>query len=567
MSMVIVGDSISNEFLSTNDGKYGSETWPNVMAVLSGGRIHVKDNAGIPGQVSATLASNIGTYLSIRYPSHVLIYIGVNDVSTGVATATISANILSMVDQVKWLNLVPILCTVCPRYTVTLADIPKITALNDEIRNIAQMRNVPIIDLFARAVDVTTGLWKDGYTRDGLHPNQAGAKYLADWALDWMGMSPKFYHSPNFAQTNYDNRNLLANGLFLGAPDNWSLTGGGSLALLADPDILGNWAVITAVSEAETSNLTNSASITGLTAGDRLCLAGRVWQDIVSVASGGGVTVKITFAGAAAGLELFAPVYLATQSYPRTAGFSMESVVPAGATSATASVTVAGVVGVVRVAQLKIQNLTANNAAIAEPNSVLGTRGVPTALQIHNLTGNASMGATTPSTSTIGPSLKVARHAQAGTANLGGPIATNHSQVGTVGSTITDLRSNNVAGGTLSLNGDYLRCSAGGSFAANANAKRVWAYLGASLLFDSGALAFNAGDWALDIEIMRTGATTQIVKAVWSSGNSLLPATVQFSTGAVTLASNATFKVTGQGVADNDVLQKIHLCEFFKGWG
>lgn len=569
MSVVILGDSISNEFLTTDDGKYGSQTWTNVAAVLSGGAMHIRDNAGIPGQVSTTTLANVTTYLGTRYPTHVLLYIGVNDVSTGVATATIVANILGIVDLLKGLQIAPILATICPRASGSSdADMRKLTAVNDNIRNIAQVRGVQLLDLFALSVVPDTGVWKDSAnnTLDGLHPNTAGALLLGNGVMEALGLGGKFYQSPNFAETTFDDLNLIANGLFMGSLSNWTLTGGGSFAAVADSRIMGNWGVITATNAAETLTLTNSASITGLTAGNFLCFAGRIWQDITSATALGGVTVKVQFTGATAGLDVFAPIYLARESYPVTSGFSFESVVPAGATSATVSIVVTGIVGTIRVAQLKLQNLTTGLATIGEPITTIGTRGVPAALTLHPITGNAGIGSTA-STSTIGASLTLPRHVSSNSVNLGGCVLSYYQQYTNTTTGVTDLRSNNVPGGLMSLSGDYCRFKVGGSFAANVNTKQVWAFLGGSLLFDSGALAFNGGDWSLEIEVIRSGATTQVVQATWVSSNALLPSTVQFRTAAVTLASNATFKVTAQGGATADVTQKIHIAEFYKGFG
>jgi hypothetical protein len=140
-------------------------------------------------------------------------------------------------------------------------------------------------------------------------------------------------------------------------------------------------------------------------------------------------------------------------------------------------------------------------------------------------------------------------------AKLGGNLAQNLTAVGNVGVGEDDLMTYAVPANALAVSNEQIFAIALGSFAANANSKRVRAYFGSDLIFDSGAAAFNAGRWKLEICIYRTGAATQRAFVNWVSSNATLAIDMETSTPARTLSGANTLKVTAEAVADNDVVQ------------
>lgn len=137
------------------------------------------------------------------------------------------------------------------------------------------------------------------------------------------------------------------------------------------------------------------------------------------------------------------------------------------------------------------------------------------------------------------------------------PIHVNTTVVGNVGVGEDDLMTYTVPARLLSTNGDSVRLKAYGTFAANANNKRVRAYFGSDLLFDTTALAFNAGDWSLEVEITRTGATTQKAIAVWACGNTTVTAApVDYTAPGRTLSSTNVLKLTGEATSNDDIQQQ-----------
>lgn len=566
ISLAVFGDSIANGTLFSNyPYRYDSRSFAHIAAILSGGAIHIRDNKAVPGRTTNTLASNFNPDLGTLYPTYALICCGINDVGMRISTSVTSANILSVVDHCIGLGIQPILCTVTPRDTASGLEKSLLNGLNDEIRYIARQRGCILLDLYARAVNPETELWLEGYTSDGIHPNNTGALFLAESIVDTLGVGGRFYNLSHLAQTKEDARNLIQNGIFQDFPDGWSVLGSGAQSIIEDENILGNWCQIIQSSWGQNTALINDAFITDFSPGDRLSFAGRICSDLIAVEEGGGITVKLEFVGSTKGDSIFAPIYLASESYPEFSAFSFEGIVPNGATSAKMSLVLDRIQGSVRIAQVKVINLTKTmvSGALNEPEKIIGTRGKPHAIRIQNLTGNVGIDAA-PSSSTIGPSLTMPKAGKFNNALTSGTIYVSASDTAILGAGEDDLKSVNLGGNQLSVTGDYVIFSTSGIFSPNNNGKRIRAYLGSSKVFDSGCMPFNGGSWCLDVEVTRLGSSLQTCKSIWCSDNSLLPVTTQIVSATENLSSNQTFKLTGKGESE-DIIQKTLMQRFYKG--
>jgi len=126
--------------------------------------------------------------------------------------------------------------------------------------------------------------------------------------------------------------------------------------------------------------------------------------------------------------------------------------------------------------------------------------------------------------------------------------------VGNVGVGEDDLYSLSCPSSTLGGNGEMLEINYSGNFAANANNKRVRAYWGAQLLFDTTSLAFNNTGWRLEIDLYRVTTTSFKYQARWFSSDALLPVSISKL---ITFAGNALttniLKITGEATANSDV--------------
>jgi hypothetical protein len=118
----------------------------------------------------------------------------------------------------------------------------------------------------------------------------------------------------------------------------------------------------------------------------------------------------------------------------------------------------------------------------------------------------------------------------------------------------TNLLSYTVRSNTLGVNGESAHVVAMGRIIGNANSKTLKVYLGATTLLDTGALAIAANaSWVIKSEIIRVTSTSQKIVTSVLIGSTVLPSTCLYVAGAENLATDLLFRVTGTGVATNDM--------------
>jgi hypothetical protein len=139
--------------------------------------------------------------------------------------------------------------------------------------------------------------------------------------------------------------------------------------------------------------------------------------------------------------------------------------------------------------------------------------------------------------------------------NLSGILSVNTNPVSNSGSIETDLITYTLPANTLQNNGDSLNIKAWGSFAANTNNKTLILQFGSQVIFDTGTLAINSGDWEIEATIIRKSPTTQEISTKIISSNSLIPASVTRTIGIQDLTTALIIKCTGQGSATNDLTE------------
>lgn len=138
-------------------------------------------------------------------------------------------------------------------------------------------------------------------------------------------------------------------------------------------------------------------------------------------------------------------------------------------------------------------------------------------------------------------------------------LDTNTTQVGNVGTGEDDLISYALAAGIMSANGDTVRFSAAGTFAANANNKTLKVYLGSTALFSTGATGFNGTDWSIEGQIIRTGASAQKAIVRFISSDSALAVSCDYTEPTEDTTGALTLKLTGEATSDDDI-----VCEFLQ---
>jgi hypothetical protein len=132
----------------------------------------------------------------------------------------------------------------------------------------------------------------------------------------------------------------------------------------------------------------------------------------------------------------------------------------------------------------------------------------------------------------------------------------NVTPVGNVGAGEDDLMSYPVPDRLFLKDGHYLVAEGIFVTAANANNKRLRAYLGSTLLYDSTAIALNNKAIHLRATVIRTGSAAQVCGVEMKSNDATLSNSFIYTGATVSLLSPVTFKFTGEATADNDIVQK-----------
>lgn len=148
--------------------------------------------------------------------------------------------------------------------------------------------------------------------------------------------------------------------------------------------------------------------------------------------------------------------------------------------------------------------------------------------------------------------------------NLGGRLITNNTAVPNTGTSETDLITYSIQKNTLKNNGDILSIVAYGTTASNSNNKTIKLVLGSTVLFTTGAVAFNNKPWCLRSEITRTDTAKQQAITTFHGDFSVLTNTATFIAGTEDFTTPLTLKCTGtSGTASNDVIQKGLIINMF----
>lgn len=168
--VVFLGDSIT-------DGWNLAKSFP--------GKHYV--NRGIGGQTTPQMLVRVFPDVIDLHPAAVILLAGTNDIAgnTGPETITmIEENIQAITELAMQHGIKVILCTLTPVSDYAAhpqtpnrppADILK---LNEWLRAYAKKANLGLADYYPATVD-NHGMFRDGYSNDGLHPNEKGYELIA----------------------------------------------------------------------------------------------------------------------------------------------------------------------------------------------------------------------------------------------------------------------------------------------------------------------------------------------------------------------------------------------------
>lgn len=148
---------------------------------------------------------------------------------------------------------------------------------------------------------------------------------------------------------------------------------------------------------------------------------------------------------------------------------------------------------------------------------------------------------------------------------VGGVANTDMTALGNVGAAETDLITYTLLANSLDAGNAFLEVEAFGTFASNGNNKQVKLYFGSSVLIDTGSVAANAGSWILHARVIRINSNAQKSITTIISDNSLIINKSSYVTPTEDLTTNIIIKCTGQGTANNDIIQEGLIIKMFNG--
>lgn len=137
----------------------------------------------------------------------------------------------------------------------------------------------------------------------------------------------------------------------------------------------------------------------------------------------------------------------------------------------------------------------------------------------------------------------------------------NTTAVGNVGAGEDDLMVYTMPANILNVDAEYVSVQAFGDYAANANTKIIKMFFGATEMGTSGAVSLNGVGWSMQGTIIRTGASTQLANYSKIDANS---SRITNTTPAEDLTTPIIIKCTGEGVADNDIVQRGMIIKVYK---
>jgi lysophospholipase L1-like esterase len=144
-------------------------------------------NRGIGGQTTAQMLVRLYPDVINLHPAAIVILAGTNDIARNTGAQTVEMiedNFRAITELAQKHNIVIILCSLTPvsDYTPRKQSIkrppPDILLLNEWLKKYADQIHAEYVDYFSALAD-GSGFLKEGYSMDGLHPNDKGYALMA----------------------------------------------------------------------------------------------------------------------------------------------------------------------------------------------------------------------------------------------------------------------------------------------------------------------------------------------------------------------------------------------------
>ncbi len=208
--IVCFGDSLTAGFQSPSQENPGGEDTPYGRYLQEwlgpSVEIHV---SGVCGELTGEMAMRFRRDVLGLRPAYVVILGGTNDLAWNPDAGQIMRNLLKMYETARSEGVIPLPVTV-PSISVDVdqggADARAYIArhlatrdvLNASIREYADSKRLPCVDLFTATVDPTTRQLAPRYSNDGIHLTTAGYRLFAKLLFDevFAAAFPKSFRSP-----------------------------------------------------------------------------------------------------------------------------------------------------------------------------------------------------------------------------------------------------------------------------------------------------------------------------------------------------------------------------------
>lgn len=135
--------------------------------------------------------------------------------------------------------------------------------------------------------------------------------------------------------------------------------------------------------------------------------------------------------------------------------------------------------------------------------------------------------------------------------------------VANVGAGEDDLITYDLPDGLLLADNQRIEIEGCFEFNGTGNNKQIRAYLGSTLLYDTGAHAHSGVDLVIKLVIIRTGISSQIGSAAVLGDTTHITTLANYFTASENLLTPKTFKFTGEAVADDDITQRYMTVKWF----
>jgi hypothetical protein len=200
---------------------------------------------------------------------------------------------------------------------------------------------------------------------------------------------------------------------------------------------------------------------------------------------------------------------------------------------------------------LEFQSTT--NGILSIQNIIFGTGNTETGTNISS--GSIGIGVISPTRKfEVAGSVAIKAGISTGQiARVGGVLHTNITTTGNVGTGEDTLFTYTIPASVLATDKDTIRATFTGTFAATANDKRIRVKFGATTIVDTTDASTQAGNWRAEVEIVRTGATTQKCSGFFVSSIGTNNPTY-YVAAAETLSGTVALVVTAEATATDDAV-------------